>query len=268
MTTEMTTTSDQKALAPTMGGGATGEVLSSDIILPKGLLMQGTSEFVKARQAQMGDIVRSTPVEVLGGPDSPVEFIPLAIQNLWREMRIVHGARDEFAGILPRTAKNEHLPWEFERDGQAHRRVKEIRVFSLLPSDIAGEAEEKEAAEKEGRFVNLDKMLLPIVFSFKSTSFQAGRAVATHFVKAQTMGVPPYGYTMDLTCEEESNDQGSFYVFKVSSKGVVAPEYKETVENWRNTIASQMSSIQVDETEGAESGGGSSSPTPDAESKF
>src|SRR4051812_2896032 len=61
------------------------EVLASDFVTPKILIMQGLSELLKDRTKRLsqGDIVRSTTGEKLGDDKNPVEFIPLRYNSKW-----------------------------------------------------------------------------------------------------------------------------------------------------------------------------------------
>ena len=164
------------------------EILSTDIVVPKLLLMQGLSKLVaEDRKFQSGDIVRSTTETKIGDDKSaPIPFIPLKMTMSWREEEKI-GQKFQFKKSLPRTAANEDLPWsfyknpqgqEFDKPGQLgateHRRVKELSCFALLPSDIdAFDAEMKKAAES-GEMPDLNKTVLPSGISFSSTYFNAG----------------------------------------------------------------------------------------------
>lgn len=240
-----------------------GEVLSSDVLIPRLLLMQGLSDFVAARKAQMGDMVRSTTAEKLGGPETPIEFIPLTFQNKWMIQELV-GKKFEFRKMLPRdhgmedakkqeTEKTgENLPWDFTQGGTTWRRVKVIECFALLPSDIAAFQEELARAEREGDMPDMNKTLLPVVISFRSTSYTAGRAVVTHFTKAAGMakyGAKAHGFTLKLSCSQDSNDQGTFYVYDVQSGRRCTPLEFEKASEWFGLLGS--SQVVVDEPEEA-----------------
>ena len=225
-------------------------ILKTDVILPKLLLMQGLSEFVAQRKAQMGDMVKSTTVEVIGGPDKDISFIPLMHTNEWRMEEMV-GGKYEYRGTEPRTARNETLPWEFEDKGTKWRRTKVINVYALLPDDIDAEAIEIERAKEDGDGFDLNKVLMPVVISFRSTGYNAGKTVVTHFAKAQSMaqyGAKAYAYSLNLSCAEDKNDKGTYYVFNVdlSKSAKISKEQLKKAQEWHTILTTQ--NIQVDDS--------------------
>lgn len=246
--------------APAPYGGS--EILSSDILVPRLLLMQGLSEFVKERKAQPGDIMRSTTVEKVGDPTQPLEFIPLKVVNAWAESEVV-GGKAEFKKSIPRTPDNEHYPWdffrnpqgqEFDKPGQlgatAWKRMKSINCFGILPGDIdAFEAEMKKAAES-GEMPDLTKTILPVMISFRSTSFKAGQAISTFFAQVEEMkrSVPTikhYAYTLPLSCADDKNDKGSYYIFKVGAPKKLDAKYLAVAERWWKLLT-QLQDVKVD----------------------
>jgi hypothetical protein len=225
------------------------EALRTDVLLPKILLMQGLSQWVIDRKAQQGDILRSTTAEIIGGPDKPVDFIPLLFTNAWRMEEHVAG-KFEYRGTEPRTAKTEDSPWEFEKNGAKWRRMKVVNVFALLPSDIAAMDAELKKAKESGEMPDLNKTLLPVLLSFRSTSYNAGKAVVTHFVKAQGMakyGAKPHGYTLSLGCYGDKNDKGSFSVYDVKQGRKCSKSEFEAAEAWLDRLST--TSYQVDESD-------------------
>jgi hypothetical protein len=227
------------------------KALSSEVKQPA---QEGLSEFLKDRKSGLaqGDIVRSTTKEKLGDPEHTVEFIPLRFNTQWMLQEILPGEnRPQFRGYEPRTAVNEGLPWEFEKDGAQWRRVKVINCFGLLPTDITAYQTELKSALAKGEMPDLNKTLLPVVISFRSTSYNAGKAVATYFVKIGEMsqyGAQPYGYFLKLGVKESSNDQGDFFVYDVTQGSKVSKELLPEAEKWYHRI-SKMTDIKVDESD-------------------
>ena len=161
--------------------------------------MQGLSDFVSERKAQQGDMVRSTTVEKLGDPECAVNIIPLKLSTSWRESEKI-GQKFEFRKSYPRTAGNEALTWSFYRNPQGQefdkpgqlgatewQRTKVIDLFALLPKDVENFAKEMAAIAKSGEIPDLTKTVLPVNISFRVTSFNAGRAVATFFAQVAEM---------------------------------------------------------------------------------
>lgn len=244
-------------------------ILATDIIVPKILLMQGLSELVDQRKAQAGDFVRSTTEAKMGDDKSaPIDFIPLKVVTEWREEEKV-GQKFEFRKTLPRTPANEDYPWsffknpqgqEFDKPGQLgateHRRVKVINCFALLPSDIDAFNAEMAKAAETGEMPDLNKTVLPIQISFRSTSYNAGKTVTTFFAQIREMlqfnpNVKSYGYTLPLSCFGDKNDKGSYYVMKVGTPKKLDEKYLSMAKSWYERLAA-MKEIKVDESKDSE----------------
>lgn len=248
----------------------TQAILSSDIVIPKLLLMQGLSEFVSEGRARQGEIVRSSTVQKVAGQMDPgqpfktIDFIPLKVTTGWAEKEKV-GQKFEFRKAFPRTPQNDALPWSFWRNPQGQdfdkpgqlgatewQRVKSIDVYALLPSDVdAFEAEMKLAVEK-GEIPDLSKTVLPVVISFRSTSFNAGKSVTTFFAQvaemAQTVpSIRSYNYMLSLGCKADKNDKGSYFVFDVGQAKKLDPKYRAQAEKWMNTL-NTVKDIKVDDS--------------------
>jgi hypothetical protein len=265
------------ALAAADAQGTINEALKSDVLVPKVLLMQGLSDYVAERKAQQGDIVRSTTAEKLGDDKTPLEFIPLSINNSWIIKEKV-GTKYEYRKSVPRKSvvnpleqqaeatrietdrQDENLPWEFKHNGTDWKRIKAINCFALLPRDIAAFQAEIKRAEKEGDMPDLEKTLMPVLISFSSYGFAAGRMIATHFTKAAAMaqyGAKPYGFALTLSCYLDKNDLGSFYVFTVGGSRKCSKEEFAEASKWAGIVSTQNVTIhEVEE-------GGSSAPSSD-----
>lgn len=267
----------ENAVEETKGGlPATGapvqgpEILGSDLVLEKILLMQGLSELVGQRKAQLGDIVKSVSHVKLGDIETPIQFVPLTFKNKWMLQEFIPGKeKPEFRGMEERNAKNENYDWNFDKDGTKWRRVKVLEVFALLMSDIEAQKDVKAAIEA-GETPDLDSTLLPVVISFRSTSFKGGQSIVTHFAKAAQLTaehgqlIKPYGYWMELSAHPDKNDKGSFFVYKTKTGKKIEGEALAAAERWVATLSTRTD-IRVDESDevsagessGVDSGGGS-----------
>jgi len=224
-------------------------MLSSNILLPKILLMQGLSEFVADRKAQMGDIVKSIGPVKIGDDKNPIKIIPLTYKNFWEEFEIL-GDSKEYRGKVERNASNENLLWEFQRDGSSWKRVQTIEVYVLLPSEIAYEIESKKKFLETGDLPDLDKTILPAVITFRSTSFKAGRGVVNHWLKIQKFpGVRAHHFEIGLCCNQDKNDKGTYFTWEVGNTKSLSPEYRAIADEWYNTLMSKPDSYKVDETD-------------------
>jgi hypothetical protein len=224
------------------------DILSSNIVIPKILLMQGLSDFVADRKAIMGDMVRSTTAEKLGDDKTPLEFIPLTFKNEWI-LREKVGGKFEYRGKEPMTASNQDAPWEFKKDGADWKRVKALNVYALLPKDIQAEQAEMEKA-KQGLDPDPDKALMPVLISFQSTSFNAGKDLVTHFAKAKKFGQRGYVKTFRLKCYQDKNDKGTYFVYEIESASSTPDDQRKQAEYWYNIVSTQA--VQVDDSDEGE----------------
>lgn len=256
---------NEAGLPATQGEVSAQEILASDFIVPKLLLMQGLSDLVAERKAQAGDLVRNTTAEKLGDDTMPpVDFIPLKVTTDWTEKEKV-GGKLEYRRTIPRTAVNESYPWTFWRNQQGQEfdkpgaigatewaRVKAINVYALLPRDVDAFKAELAAAEASGEMPDISKSVLPVLISFRVTSFNAGKTVMTFLAQVQEMQtysktVRSYAYTLPLTCVGDKNDRGSFFVFKVGAPKKLDPKYLADAEKWYTRLAGAKE-IKVDNT--------------------
>jgi hypothetical protein len=242
-------------------------VLKSDIVLPKILCMQGLSKLVVDGKAMAGQFVRSTNAEVVGGKDKPFEFIPLKFESLWMNQSNETGDNKtwNFRGYEPRDATNEVDEWEFINDaGVKCKRTKTMHLYTLLPQDIDKQIQAIEAYKEGGVMPDLDAALIPVVISFRNTSFKAAKAVSTLFLKAEELGrdmgiqIPVYGQTMQVSCTLEKNDKGSFYVLAVDPSGKTKPEHIAKAKQWLERMNSM--SVKVDDSDDKEPEGKDEAP--------
>lgn len=229
------------------------DILNSDVTIPRLMLMQGLSKFVASRQAQLGDMVRSTNAEKIGTPDSRVDFIPLTFYNKWLIQEIIPGnQKPVFVRFETRNAKNEHAEWDYKEGERSFKRMKVIELFALLPADIAKADEAKVKFEKTGDLPDLDATLMPIVITFRGMSYKAGNAVVTHFTKALGLAaqlnttVKPHGYLLSLHSTSAKNEKGDFFIFDVVSAGKAKSEHVAHADHWCN-ILRQPDPLKVDE---------------------
>lgn len=236
------------------------EVMTSDLIVPYIVLGQGLSDAVVDRKVQLGDIYRSTNQEVLGNPDKPIQAILMGPpRSDWViEQRV--GQKFEYRKSEPRHAGNETLPWKYWADDEGNemqegqkgalewRRVKRLTVFAILLNDIISAAEEMKKVD-QGELPDPSKALTPVVLSFRSSSYKAGKEVATFYSRAKSMRADIWRYVVTLGCDLDKNDQGSFYVWKVmTDKAVAVPkEHLPLVQDWAAMVNNRVGELNIDE---------------------
>lgn len=244
------------------------QILKSDIVLPKVLLMQALSKLLKGNKSiRAGDLVRSTTSEKLGDGETALEFIPLTFTNLWMltEDEKGKGIKDDykFRGYEPRTASNESMEWDYLGEGGTKwRRTKVMQVYALLVRDLEKIDAAMDKFEKDGVMPDLDSALLPVVIPFRSSSFKAAKDVATLFVKAadiaaqlqkrnpeKKIDVPVYGRTMKLMVLPESKDDHDYFVLRAVESGPTKQSYLSECNRWRTTLIQMGNNVKVDESD-------------------
>lgn len=222
--------------------------MSSDIIIPKILPMQGLSELVTDGKAVMGEFRNSLSGEKLGSITDPIEIIPFAVQKVWDIYKQV-GDKFEWEQSIPLNENpaskdyNDLLPWaDKDADGVNIKRIRRMNFFVLLPSDLAqGHA-------------------LPFVFSFKSTSYTEGKKIYSQMYMANpSKKLPPPAYTFKIGGTKEKNDHGTFIVPKMELGRLTTADELTQCLYWFK----QVSKLRVDEkdTEGGENFGAAQATT-------
>ncbi len=230
-----------------------GQALKGDLIVEKVLLMQAISKLVKERKANAGEIVRSPGGQVLGGIGGPGEVptafyvLPLAILNSWS---IMTEKGSQWVRREERTLDNEALGFQFTEDGVDLKRYRTIDLICLLESDLANKASGVEVDE-DGIPLTLEGLnVMPVAISFKASSYlKGGKVVATHFHKiaaSQKDGYPhmrPYHFMLPISCTEEANDLGDYFVFDVGGSVPSQKADRETAAGWYDTVMNENVSV-------------------------
>jgi hypothetical protein len=217
---------------------------ASDIVVPRLLLAQGLSQTVANQTAKMGDITNSLTGAVVGGPTTPVNFIPITIKKYWRRFEKV-GSKKAYRGVEPFTRENANRPLTEEASSQANPQQKALWEYDLV-LEVYGFTEDDVQ----------DPIALPTAISFTRTSYKAGQKVMTHFAAlegALPSPLPYHTYMLTLSCEKKQNDKGIFYVFDVKPKmdGAKAaktpPAYTAKIERWAQILNDTSRNVVVDE---------------------
>ncbi len=250
------TKSDHKELAPVakaelaivsdMPEGAWGSegIDNKDLLLPKLLLMQGLSQLVAAGEAGTGDIINSLSKKVLGGKQKPVEIIPIMAMKSWIYFE-KKGDKYNYVRVEEFNAANSDRAMEgVTAEGVAYRYDRSFDVYGLVASEAK------------------DPTALPVMVSFRRTSYMAGKKVATFFKRCEMARKPPASKTLLLTSAMQKNDLGTFFTYDIA-------EGRETDKNdlakayeWYKLV--KRGSHHVDDSdlsEGHTESSGSSIPT-------
>jgi hypothetical protein len=240
MSTEITKREVAGAVALN-GGKPAYEGDATDILIPRVYAAQKTSKVIEDSQAKLGQLVRSTTNEVLGGLGTPVPVIPL---KQWKTWLITEGGK--FKGTEPFTAANANLPFTFTENGREMKRERVLNFYVLLPTDIKANLEARRVIAETGEMPDKLVSLVPCQITFKSTSYKAGRTLATHFAQMEDLGAKCYMRWLNLDSEIVQNDKGKFSVLKVTEGGAVKDKEQLAVcERWFNIL--KTAAVKVDD---------------------
>ena len=227
MTKELTKTDTMKdVVGYDEAWGAGTKVDSTDILIPRVWCMQSNSDLVDKKKATKGDFVNSVDETVLGSAEKPLEFIAF---DSFKTMRtFIDNKYEKTEMFEPSFAA---LPWEEEVNGQLIKRQTVINYYILLTEDI-----------KQG-------IPFPMVLSFKSTSMQAGKKLATIFKKLEMFKKPSAAKVFKLSNHQEENDKGKYLVLDVNEVRNSSIQEVATAKEWFDIVQSSKSNIKVDEEE-------------------
>jgi len=167
---------------------------STDILIPKILLMQSTSEMVQQEKRNLGEMVDSVSGEVICKRGEKIGFYPLFLFKTWDVSKLV-GTRYQYQETLPFTPENATLKWEdVNAAGEQIRNTQCLNFYVMLASQID------------------DPASFPYLIKFKSTSYKTGKALVTHFAKANMLRKVPWFKQVVMGTTKESNDDNTWYV--------------------------------------------------------
>ena len=232
---ELTTTTKGAVAELSDTNWAMPDINPQNILSTRLYLMQGLSELVSEGKAKLGDIVKSTTGEIVCPKGEAIEMLPLMVREYWLLFKRV-GGKYEFSGVESLAADNINGPLDFVRDGLEYKRDRSLDVYMLLKADIRREAEAlKKVAE--GMYPDPDDCLMPVVVSFRRTSFRAGKEIITQCAKAAAFSAPPFTKSILLSAEVEKNDSGTYAVFKKIAGGTMSTvEELKVCKKWYDII--------------------------------
>lgn len=208
---------------------------SSDIIIPKLLLMQGISSAVADEKASSGDIINSVTLEVLGNKQKPLEIIPIKIMpKTWVIEQKIEG-RWTYKGIKPWQPQDKDLPWNYVENGQEMRRNQSLNFFVLLAKDAT------------------NPTALPFMISFRRTSYVTGKKFNTYFETSRMAFVMgnkqsiPMANVFNLGSKMEKGELGPYHILTIDLKRVATQAELEAGQHWFKTL--KAAAVQVDEAE-------------------
>lgn len=213
-----------------------GQVDQADILIPKLLLMQGTSKLVQKELVAMGSVIDSVTKEEVITKSETLEIIPLTtFKSIDVSLRKPGEKQFKFVQTLPFDGKTALLAKEEETSEGTVQRMHAINVYVLRRDQIN------------------DPSAMPYLIKFKSTGYKIGKEMVNHFTKSNMLKKNPYHKTLILGVDRESNDENTWYVFslksgKVFDRSVDGPILAACKEWAKITLAG---SVKVDSSDEA-----------------
>lgn len=224
---EVTVTQDTALATASQDLGAWGDnqLDSRDIVLPKILVMQPTSDLVAEGKAKMGDFVDSLSGEVIGNiEEAPLEITPFHMEKIYIVSKKSQGdTRFEFDRI--EKVEQQNYPFEEQVADQIFKYEYTLQFYVLR-------------AESPD---------LPYVLSFKSTSLKAGKVVSTQmFVRNRAAGLVPPAYSMIIGGKKITGDN-KYVVMDAKSGNKSSPEMIGTCLEWFKVVQSGATKVSHEE---------------------
>jgi len=209
--------------------GTTNEFDSSDIIIPKIMLMQGSSQLVNDGIAKPGDYLHSVNKEILGSTKDPVTFTPVHMTKKWRVTK-KDGNDYKFSHYEDVNASNIGNDKEF--------------MIGNIPS---------QRQLCYNFYVLIKGWAVPFILQMKGISHGAGKQLANEmFLVNSVEKLPPAGKNFILLVEDIDFDNKKYKGYKVKTNEVNEKNYvMGTCLEWYKTItAGEVKEDTTEEFEG------------------
>jgi hypothetical protein len=194
---------------------------SRDLEIPKLMLMQPTSGLVGDDRAEVGQIINTLDDTVVGGIDEgAIELVPLM---QYKTVRIYDASVNppKFLRVEPDDGKNSSFEMREGREGDIPvKRVLNMNFFVLAKKEIDSGDE------------------FPAVISFKSTSAQAGRQVATQMLKTHAKFGSPFARSVIVGVKKEKKEKNSWAVFTIEKGNDLDEDSLKVAQGWYEKLKS------------------------------
>jgi len=216
------------ALAAPIEDDLAGNLDSSDIQIPRLHLLQGLSKGVSDGDLKMGEILHTGDQSVVGGPKSPVTFIPFHVMKVNQKFNTDSQPEEYIC-----TEDYANQPWDEpgyvweKRDGSKItcnvRNYKTIVVHGIIPSE--------------------DDMALPVSITFKSAAGKNAKAIVSHFATVQQFNnlkgtsKPAHGFAWELSSELIKGDNRSYAIWTMKKSRKSSEEEIEECNSWAQALS-------------------------------
>jgi hypothetical protein len=215
---------------------------ANDFLPTKILLMQGISQAVADRKAQIGDLVNNMTGEVVGTAGTkPVNLLPFAMKKYFAVEKH-NGTKFVFSHTVEDTGVK--LPNDFELNGVKYRNMHTYVFFCMT-----------------------EAMDIPVSISFRSTSHKEGQKLLNFMsnqARKKPTPQPPFANWIKLDAIGKKNDQGNFMVLVVNPDRVSTEAERNECRTWVPVVKE----VKDFGDEGSESSGSSAPAQPAPNVKF
>jgi hypothetical protein len=204
------------------------EFSASDLVIPKIMAMQPTSELVSQERAKYGDFINSVTEEIIGNIESkPIEFIPFFAVRKWCvQKKDPASGKLEFLSFEPITKENQGLPYESQENGET--------IIRTMYRDI---------------YVLLADSAVPFIVQFKGVSGRAGKVLMSNMYVYNTLTnggkTNPALFVWKLAGIKRSNDKGRFIELACSQSRRSTQDEINEAAKWSKLVNGQALEIST-----------------------
>lgn len=229
---------------------------AKDLLIPKILLMQGSSARVKDLAThKAGDIIESINSRVYGSARDAdaksLKFIPIYMYKTWVKHEIF-GKKMQYVETYPVTPENTSQRWESEEiiDNVKHtyKLTKNINFYVMLEKDFG------------------NVLAVPHVLAFRSTSARSAAIIENWFsecsvaqkarIKSDMNGnlMLPFAKVFELGGKLEKDDDHSWFVFKTTEIEAMKENDPRIAQvfGWYKTVMKYDHTKKVDNSDDSE----------------
>lgn len=218
---------------------------TKDLLIPKVLLMQGSSNFIKeGADCKVGDLVKSTTGEIYGSVREkdykPLKFVPIYMFKTWVKQEKIPAPNGsdklQWVETTAVTPENSNQQWNQEEmiDGQLRRfkLTKNINFYALLEKDFE------------------NPIAVPHVITFRGTSARGGAVLEDWFAQCRAAQVAkiakdkdgnlivPFAKVFELGGKMEKNaDDQSWFVLNTKENSPTPANLIPVAFKWYKTVS-------------------------------
>lgn len=207
-----------------------------DLLISKLLLCQATSKLVQNDLAMPGQMVNSVTGELVVDKGQEEEFLIIHSYKSWFRY-ILKDGQPTFMGEVPYGPDNTHFPREEETpEGMIKNQI--ALSYFLLPKKLA----------------HLPSTM-PLVATYKMTSFITGRALVNHQAQLAAIRKNPWARAVVLSSIKKASDKNSWWITQYKPGSIVDMTSEEgqainaNAKMWRDIVKGGAVKVAAEESE-------------------